>query len=130
MSQTPVGRMVKKPYRAPALRPYGDLRTLTLGTGGSGNGDAGSMTMAATMTGGGGTMTMSDRRAKQDLTWLAAHPKHGFGLYAYRYKKEFRSTCGDGVHIGVMAQDVAPFFPDAVILGRDGLYRVDYSRLH
>ena len=44
-------------------------------------------------------------------------------LYSFEYSKKI------GSYIGVMAQDVLKVEPSAVSVGRDGFYRVDYSKL-
>ena len=64
----------------------------------------------------------SDRRLKRDIV-LLARLDNGVGIYRYRY------LWSDIVYVGVMAQEVAQIAPAAVILGADGYYRVNYSRL-
>jgi len=64
----------------------------------------------------------SDIRLKRDIV-LLARLDNGIGLYRYRY------IWSDTIYVGVMAQEVAPIVPDAVILAEDGYFRVDYARL-
>jgi hypothetical protein len=47
----------------------------------------------------------------------------GLPLYRYRY------LWSDTVYVGVMAQEVADFTPDAVSRDAHGYLRVDYNRL-
>ena len=73
--------------------------------------------------GGGGPSTVpSDRRLKTDVVLLAALP-NGLRVYSYRY------VWGGPRRIGVMAQDVLLWRPDAVVRGPLGFLRVDYRRL-
>jgi hypothetical protein len=48
---------------------------------------------------------------------------NGIGLYRYRY------VWSDEVYVGVMAQEVARIVPEAVVLGTNGYFQVDYGRL-
>lgn len=70
----------------------------------------------------GSCVGVSDIRLKRDIVLLARRDD-GIGLYRYRY------LWSDVVYVGVMAQEVADLVPDAVILGGDGYFRVDYARL-
>ena len=64
---------------------------------------------------------LSDARLKSDIKQIGIH-QLGFGLYEYMLfdKKEQ----------GVLAQEVMLFNPDAVSLGKDGYYRVNYNMLY
>jgi hypothetical protein len=106
----------KAPYRAPKLEILGSLRSATRGSGG----------MIADA--GGGMRMMSDRRAKEDVVKVGQHPL-GLGIYLFRYKAPFSRLYGTGRHIGVMADEVAEKYPDAVSRHEDGYLRVDYGRL-
>jgi len=77
---------------------------------------------ATRITSANGTVAPSDRRLKRDIVWLGT-TEGGFGLYSYRYLWD------DQVRTGVMAQEVIATRPDAVVLGDDGYYRVDYGKL-
>jgi hypothetical protein len=68
------------------------------------------------------TPTLSDIRLKRDIVELG-QLKSGLHLYRYRYVGHSRR------YVGVMAQEVMQFDPDAVIVGDDGFLRVDYQRL-
>jgi hypothetical protein len=73
----------------------------------------------------GAAAIMSDRRTKRDIKRVGETPG-GYPLYAFRYIKDG----ADGqVHIGVMADEIEPTIPEAVIYGDDGFARVDYSRV-
>jgi hypothetical protein len=67
----------------------------------------------------------SDRRIKkatQRIVTLA----HDIGLWAFRYIWEPDDT---PLHYGFMADEVEPFFPDAVTVGDGGFKVVDYSKV-
>ena len=63
----------------------------------------------------------SDIRMKRDIARVG-RLDDGTPVYRFRYigKPE--------MHIGVMAQDILDDNPDAVMMGDDGFYRVDYER--
>lgn len=65
---------------------------------------------------------LSDRRAKTDIKRIGTSDV-GVPIYQYRYKS------GGPVHIGYMAQDLLETHPDAVVVGPDGLYRVNYDKV-
>lgn len=65
---------------------------------------------------------ISDRRLKTDIATVGTTVL-GLPLYRFRYRGE------SDVYLGVMAQDVLEVMPDAVVVGPDGFYRVDYGRL-
>ncbi len=66
----------------------------------------------------------SDRRLKTDVQALDK-ADNGIQLYAFRY------VWSDQRYAGVMAQDLLshPIYKDAVTVGADGFYEVDYSKL-
>jgi hypothetical protein len=108
----------KAPYRAPKLEVLGSLRSATRGTGPA-NGDAGQGMMVA---------AMSDRRAKEDIVRIGQHPL-GLGIYVFRYKGPWSERYGNQRRVGVMADEVAEKYPDAVSRHEDGYLMVDYGRL-
>lgn len=67
--------------------------------------------------------SLSDRNAKKDVEEVGELKGHK--LYEYRYKGEK----GGKKHLGVMAQEVEKKRPDAVMMGDDGLRRVNYGKL-
>ena len=66
--------------------------------------------------------TMSDARAKRDITPLAQR-ENGLQLYRYHY------AWSDTLYVGILAQEVREVAPSAVLRGADGYLRVDYARL-
>jgi hypothetical protein len=64
----------------------------------------------------------SDSRLKEDIRQIGETPS-GIPLYHFRYRGE------EGLYEGVMAQDLLIRRPDAVVVGADGYYRVDYDKL-
>jgi opacity protein-like surface antigen len=70
----------------------------------------------------GATYHYSDKRLKRDIA-MVARRADGLALYRYRY------LWSDQVFVGVMAQEVAIRFPEAITQGPDGYLRVDYDRL-
>ncbi len=106
----------KAPYRAPKLEILGSLRSATRGSGGTQSGC------------GRRHEEMSDRRAKEDIVKVGQHPL-GLGIYLFRYKAPYSRLYGTGRHIGVMADEVAEKYPDAVSRHEDGYLMVDYGRL-
>ncbi len=79
-------------------------------------------TMAAAQMGIFGLTLLSDARLKRDLVPLK---KLSDGIQLYR----FRYLWSDQLYVGVMAQDVLPVAPDAVVQGPDGYLRVNYALL-
>jgi hypothetical protein len=72
--------------------------------------------------GGSANGADSDRRLKTDIVRVGIL-RAGIPLYRFRYIGR------DEVHVGVMAQDVLPVVPEAVITDASGFMRVDYRRL-
>jgi hypothetical protein len=64
----------------------------------------------------------SDVRLKQDVG-AVGNMAEGLPLYSFRYLWD------DTEYVGVMAQDVLKVRPEAVSVGQDGYYRVDYAML-
>ena len=106
----------KAPYRSPRIELLGGLRSATRGTGPA-NGDAGQGMMAA-----------SDRNVKEDIVRIGQHPL-GLGIYVFRYKAPYSERYGNHRRVGVMADEVAEKYPDAVSRHEDGYLMVDYGRL-
>ena len=78
----------------------------------------------------GGAALMSDIRAKENIKPIGIMP-NGLTLYSFEYKDEVKShpLAGDGIHVGVMAQEVEQVFPYAVKTLDDGYKVVDYGLL-
>ncbi len=73
---------------------------------------------------GAGTLAsmFSDRRIKENITEVGKY-ENGLPMYEFNY-------IGDGTRYrGVMAQDVAEVFPDAVATNKQGVMSVDYGKL-
>ncbi len=78
----------------------------------------------------GGAALMSDIRAKENIKAVGVMP-NGLTLYSFEYKDEVKShpLAGNGIHVGVMAQEVEQVFPYAVKTLDDGYKVVDYGLL-
>ena len=72
--------------------------------------------------GGGGGRGLSDFRLKHHLVRVGT-TVYGLPLYDFEYNFE------TGTFEGVMAQDVLKVNPEAVSVGNDGFYRVNYDLL-
>ena len=79
---------------------------------------------------GSSAMMMSDIRLKENIKPVGVMD-NGLTLYSFEYKDEVKShpLAGDGVHVGVMAQEVEQVFPYAVKTLDDGYKVVDYGLL-
>lgn len=64
----------------------------------------------------------SDMRLKENIEPVGKLPS-GIGVYKFDY------IDGAKDQIGVMAQEVLPIIPEAVLVGDDGYYMVDYGKL-
>jgi len=66
----------------------------------------------------------SDQRLKREIVYLVTL-NNGIRIYSFKY------LSGDDIHVGVMAQDLLgmPEFKDAVVLGTNGYYTVNYQAL-
>ena len=64
----------------------------------------------------------SDRRLKTDISRIGSYAS-GLAKYAFRFWNE------PDTHIGAMADEVIGLMPDAVRVGDDGYFQVDYSRI-
>ena len=67
-----------------------------------------------------GAAMLSDKRAKENIRRVGSTDA-GLGVYTYNY------IGSPIVHMGVMAQEAAEMFPDAVITRNDGLLAVNYA---
>jgi hypothetical protein len=84
------------------------------------HGGEGSPVIGAGGEGGGGSV--SDVRLKEDVV-AVGRTVYDLPLYSFRYKGAPEQ------YSGVMAQDVLEVMPEAVSVGSDGYYRVDYQML-
>jgi hypothetical protein len=76
---------------------------------------------------GAGIMA-SDQRMKENIKAIGVMP-NGLTLYSFEYKDEFKDHpyTKDGVHVGVMADEVEQVYPYAVKTLDDGYKVVDYG---
>ncbi|MEO1703340.1 MAG: outer membrane beta-barrel protein [Pseudomonadota bacterium] len=88
----------------------------------SGGYNPGSFESSAHMFRLGANVKVSDRRLKRDIRCVG-QLLNGLALYAYRY------LWSDALYVGVMAQEVLEFDPEAVVTRPDGYFAVDYARL-
>lgn len=65
---------------------------------------------------------LSDRRAKTDIVKIG-QTDSGVNIYRFKYLHSGQTT------IGYMAQELLETHPEAVSVGPDGLYRVDYGKV-
>jgi len=77
---------------------------------------------------GGSAMMMCDPRTKENIKAVGVL-ENGLTLYSFEYKDEFkhREYAGEGVHVGVMADEVEQVYPYAVKTLDDGYKVVDYG---
>jgi len=89
-----------------------------------------SMTGGLMNLAGAGIMAYSDIRLKQNIEPVGVLA-NGLTLYSYEYIDEVKlhSLAGEGVHVGVMAQEVEQVYPYAVKTLDDGYKVVDYGLL-
>lgn len=71
---------------------------------------------------GANLLSLSDRRAKTDIKRIG-QTDTGVPIYQFRYKH------GGPTQIGYMAQDLLETHPEAVSIGPDGFYRVQYEKV-
>jgi len=58
-----------------------------------------------------------------------SHTENGVNWYTWDWNEEGNKVAGDQLSFGVIAQEVMETHPEAVHVGDDGYYRVDYERL-
>jgi len=73
--------------------------------------------------------TMSDIRLKKNIKKLKTTSK-GINIYSWEWKDK-AYTLGENLSktVGVIAQEVKDILPEAVVKGKDGYYRVNYSMI-
>ena len=97
-----------------------DLGQYNAGVGQANSFNSGLMNLGGSI--GSAWLMGSDIRLKRDIKRIANDPR-GFGIYDFRY------LWSDLWYRGVMAQEVLPVIPDAVVMGSNGYLMVDYGRL-
>ena len=71
---------------------------------------------------------LSDMRLKDNINKIGA--VQGINIYNWDWsKKALELGAGIQATIGVMAQEVMKTIPEAVVMGNDGYYRVNYSKV-
>jgi hypothetical protein len=78
----------------------------------------------------GGAAMMSDIRTKENIVPIGVL-NNGLTLYSFEYKDEFKDhpLAGEGLQVGVMAQEVEQVYPYAVTTLNDGYKAVNYGLL-
>ena len=70
----------------------------------------------------------SDIRLKTEIKRVGKLP-NGIPVYRWEWTKEAKEIVKDQPAFGVLAQEVLDYIPDAVRLGTDGYYEVDYGKV-
>ena len=91
------------------------------GASSSAGGVAGSYNAGQAGAGAGGGAAASDERLKENIKKVGVS-KSGINIYEFKYKNQPQH-----VFRGVMAQELLESHKEAVILGEDKMYSVDYS---
>lgn len=76
----------------------------------------------------GSAALRSDIRLKTEIKRIGKLP-NGIPVYRWEWTKEAKEMVKDQPSVGVLAQEVLDFMPDAVVMGTDGYYRVDYGKV-
>jgi Chaperone of endosialidase len=122
----------RKAYETPQLVSHGRLTVLTQAgpTGQFPEFKAGQIDQCANKNlNKTNAIGCSDIRLKTNIRRMDAFLP-GVDLFLYEYKPEHKAFCGAGTYLGVMAQDLLPQFPEAVVTMANGYYGVDYAKLH
>ncbi len=77
---------------------------------------------------GSAALMRSDIRLKTEIKRVGKLP-NGIPVYHWEWTKEAKKIVKDQPSFGVLAQEVLDFMPDAVTIGTDGYYRVDYGKV-
>lgn len=70
----------------------------------------------------------SDIRLKTEIKRVG-ELENGIPVYRWKWTKEAKKIVGDQGTLGVLAQEILNIIPEAVSIGSDGYYRVDYGRV-
>tara|TARA_R110000764_G_scaffold89200_1_gene170605 strand:- start:74 stop:1159 length:1086 start_codon:yes stop_codon:yes gene_type:complete len=70
----------------------------------------------------------SDIRLKTEIKRVG-ELENGIPVYRWKWTKEAKKIVGDQGTLGVLAQEILKIMPEAVSIGSDGYYRVDYGRV-
>jgi hypothetical protein len=97
--------------------------------GGLASGIAGGMGSTLGQYGAGMLIAGSDSRLKENIKKVGT-TKSGINLYSWKWNSKAKELGLDwGPTTGVMAQEIKDIIPEAVLMGNDGYYRVDYSKV-
>ena len=84
--------------------------------------------LAAAIWSGGGTLFGSDERMKKDITFIGKEKGHN--IYSWNWNDKAKSIGWDKFPtVGVIAQEVKKYMPEAVIQDANGYYKVNYGVL-
>ena len=72
----------------------------------------------------GGINIGSDIRLKKDINKIGISPM-GIPIFTFRFKDDKQNT----LYQGTIAQEIIDIIPEAVIIGDNGFYMVDYSKI-
>lgn len=74
----------------------------------------------------------SDLNLKENIQLVGTSPS-GINVYTFQYRagieKLNKNLSSGAIYSGVMAQELEDKFPEAIIMGKDGFYAVDYSKI-
>jgi hypothetical protein len=73
---------------------------------------------------GGCCRCQSDVRLKKDINKIGISPM-GIPIFTFRFKSDKQET----LYQGTIAQEIINIIPEAVIMGNNGFYMVDYSKI-
>ena len=77
---------------------------------------------------GAAYLKSSDIRLKTEIKRVGKLP-NGIPVYRWEWTKEAKEIVKDQPSFGVLAQEVLEYMPDAVVMGTDGYYKVDYGKV-
>ena len=81
------------------------------------------------LAGAAGTAaSLSDIRLKTEIKRVG-ELENGIPVYRWEWTKKGKEIAGEQGTLGVIAQEVLNIMPEAVSIGSDGYYRVDYGRV-
>jgi len=73
-------------------------------------------------------LSFSDQRLKTNIKKIGELP-NGIDWVSWDWTEEGKRIAGDTPTTGVIAQQVKDIIPDAVVMGSDGYYRVNYAKV-
>ena len=74
------------------------------------------------------SLSKSDIRLKTEIKRVG-ELENGIPVYRWKWTKEAKKIVGDQGTLGVLAQEILNIMPEAVSIGSDGYYQVDYGRV-